>query len=305
MEQIEKSIRIGNLINSYLTQEISREEESELMSWVKASKENETLFKSLTDERHLKQELDFFESISVKKAFRKTTLSLRVYPVRSIWQVVRVDSPAILLLLTGAWLIRLLNSPADKEQKVVKTVVTPAAIVPGGNKAYLILADGRNILLDSSADGQLAKQGNVLIRKENGKLAYNSGAQEGEILYNTIRTPKGGQYQLELSDGSKVWLNAASTLRFPASFTGKERRVEMTGEAYFEIAKKNGQPFIVSSNHIPASGTHFKSMPTRYITTPPCLKARSGTGRDEKIIVTARRTGPVYSGSATDAGKAS
>ena len=85
MEQIEKSIRIGNLINSYLTQEISREEESELMSWVKASKENETLFKSLTDERHLKQELDFFESISVKKAFRKTTLSLDGFtPVRSI-----------------------------------------------------------------------------------------------------------------------------------------------------------------------------------------------------------------------------
>lgn len=263
MEQIEKSIRIGNLINSYLTQEISWEEESELMSWVKASKENETLFKSLTDERHLKQELDFFESISVKKAFRKTTLSLDGFtPVRSIWARYRngwMSAAAILLLLTGAWLIRLLNSPADKEQKVVKTVVTPAAIVPGGNKAYLILADGRSILLDSSADGQLAKQGNVSIRKENGKLAYNSGAQEGEVLYNTIRTPKGGQYQLELSDGSKVWLNAASTLRFPASFTGKERRVEMTGEAYFEIAKKNGQPFIVSSNGIDTrvTGTHF------------------------------------------------
>lgn len=292
MEQTETSIRIGNLITRYLRQEIDQEEENELMSWVKASKENEKIFNELTDERHLKQELDFFESISVKKAFQKTAVSLDGFtPVRAIWSGTGkwwISAAAILLLLTGAWLIRLNNTPEDKAGIATKTDVVPAVIVPGGNKAYLILADGRNILLDSSADGQLAMQGNVLIRKENGKLAYKSGSQEEEILYNTIQTPNGGQYQLELSDGSKVWLNAASSLRFPASFPGKERRVEMTGEAYFEIAKKNGQPFIVRSNGIDirVTGTHFNinAYPDEIYTSTTLLEGAVTVQDGEKKI---------------------
>jgi ferric-dicitrate binding protein FerR (iron transport regulator) len=142
--------------------------------------------------------------------------------------------------------------------------------VPAGNRAVLTLSDGREILLDSAnSNGTLVQQGNTKIIKLNdGELVYNSSNEKsGEILYNTISTPKGGQYQVVLADGSKVWLNAASSLRFPTSFMGQERRVELSGEGYFEVEENPAKPFIVSS--IPAVtgngravevkvlGTHF------------------------------------------------
>lgn len=144
-------------------------------------------------------------------------------------------------------------------------------IAPGGDKAVLTLADGSRILLDSAATGLLASQGNTVIKKlQDGRLAYNSTressqaaspgglAQEG-ISFNTITTPRGGQYRITLPDGSNVWLNAASSLKFPAAFTGPERRVELTGEAYFEIEKDASRPFLVHSGGqtVEVLGTHF------------------------------------------------
>jgi transmembrane sensor len=133
---------------------------------------------------------------------------------------------------------------------------------PGRDNAILTLADGHSITLDSAANGGLAQQGNTKVIKLNGQIAYRDtgGAQSNDaILFNTISTARGNQYQLVLSDGSKVWLNAASSLRFPTSFKGKERRVEVTGEAYFEIAKNPAMPFIVQagSGEIDVLGTHF------------------------------------------------
>ena len=136
-------------------------------------------------------------------------------------------------------------------------------VPPGGNKAVLTLADGTTIMLDDVKNGTLAQQGKTKVSKLDGKLAYNS-AKTGveEILYNTISTPRGGQYQVVLPDGSQVWLNAASSLRFPTSFTGNERRVEITGEAYFEVAKNANLPFVVQVNtsEIKVLGTHFNIM---------------------------------------------
>jgi ferric-dicitrate binding protein FerR (iron transport regulator) len=138
-------------------------------------------------------------------------------------------------------------------------------IQPGGNKALLTLADGSTIILDSAQNGALSTQGNIrIIKLDDGQLTYNrSGARSSsKVLYNTISTPNGGQYQLTLADGSQVWLNAASSIRFPASFTGKERRVEITGEAYFEVAKDPSMPFIVSVDDVEVQvlGTHFNVM---------------------------------------------
>jgi len=263
MENLENSIRISNLISRYLQEKITQEEEAELMNWVRASNENERMFKELTDNQHLKTELAFFERLDLAKAYKKTMSSCEgLSPVRSFWSFKRNGwkvAAAILLLLAGGWLIGLINQRDQSAGISEKNNTTPATITPGGNKAFLTLADGRNIILDSSADGELAKQGNVLIRKENGKLAYSIGNGNSEQLFNTVRTPNGGQYMLELADGTKVWLNAASSLKFPATFSGNERRVEMTGEVYFEIAKNAKQPFIVRSNEIDirVTGTHF------------------------------------------------
>lgn len=130
---------------------------------------------------------------------------------------------------------------------------------PGGNKATLTLADGSVILLDDAKNGVLTRQGNAKVIKLEGKLLYDLTADDiKQVMYNTISTPRGGQYQLELPDGSLVWLNATSSIRFPTSFIEKERRVEISGEAYLEVAK-NARPFVVEVNgsEIQVLGTHF------------------------------------------------
>jgi transmembrane sensor len=131
---------------------------------------------------------------------------------------------------------------------------------PGSNKATLTLADGSVILLDDAKNGTLTQQGSAKVIKLDGKLLYDLGSEKAkQIVYNTISTPKGGQYQLELPDGSLVWLNASSSIHFPTSFIEKERRVEVTGEAYFEVAKNADKPFVVSVNNseVQVLGTHF------------------------------------------------
>lgn len=175
-----------------------------------------------------------------------------------------VAAAVIVMLGTGTFL--LLNNKREKEiAKVNPYKPKPIDIAPGGNKAVLTLADGSQIILDSAANGNLASQGNTnVIKLDNGQLTYNGSGSPlgdgGEVLYNTISTPRGGQYQLVLADGTKVWLNAASSLRFPASFTGGERKVELKGEGYFEVAKNTSMPFkvnVAGKEEVEVLGTHF------------------------------------------------
>jgi hypothetical protein len=139
-------------------------------------------------------------------------------------------------------------------------------ISPGGNKATLTLADGRKISLTDAENGQLAEQSGIKINKTaDGQLVYTlSNSENSSHLpsYNIIETPPGGQYQVNLPDGSKVWLNSASSLRYPVRFTGTERRVEISGEAYFEVAHNSKMPFRVINNSqtVEVLGTHFNIM---------------------------------------------
>lgn len=146
-------------------------------------------------------------------------------------------------------------------------------IAPGSNKATLTLADGKVIQLDNVAEGKIAQQAGITIRKtKNGQLIYDlsegaKGAGTEKTAYNTITTPRGGQYQVNLPDGTKIWLNAASTLKYPTAFNDQKRSVELSGEAYFEVAKitkpslqgKTRIPFIVRTDkqEIEVLGTHF------------------------------------------------
>ncbi|HEY5392069.1 MAG TPA: FecR domain-containing protein [Hanamia sp.] len=184
-----------------------------------------------------------------------------------IWPV--QVAAAVVVLLTAAIFIQVMIASHKKklENIVAKTTVLPYVnqIHPGGNKAVLTLANGTQIDLDSVQKGALVKQGNTKIIKINsGLLAYNDNQQmannaQKEIQYNTITTPRGGQYVVILVDGTKVWLNAASSLRYPTAFTGKERVVEMQGEVYFEVAKNAKMPFVVKTGdaRIKVFGTHF------------------------------------------------
>nr|WP_262909520.1 FecR family protein [Niabella pedocola] len=110
-------------------------------------------------------------------------------------------------------------------------------------------------------------QGQAAIVKKNDQLIYNKKQGPASVFYNTVTTPRGGQYQLTLEDGSKVWLNAASSIRFPTTFQGKERKIEISGEAYFEIAKDAARPFKVAfetpagmKSEVTVLGTHFNIM---------------------------------------------
>ncbi|SEN58243.1 protein of unknown function [Mucilaginibacter gossypiicola] len=169
---------------------------------------------------------------------------------------------AILLFITIGIVFR---NNLVKEQTITNNT---NKITPGGNKAILTLANGSQIVLESAKKGVLANQQNIIVNKTaDGKLVYdasqkqqdNAGLQSG---YNTISTPNGGQYQVVLPDGTMVWLNAASSLKFPVAFTGKERNVELTGEGYFEVAKNKAMPFRVTVNHstVEVLGTHFNIM---------------------------------------------
>ncbi|MCC8424276.1 FecR family protein [Mucilaginibacter sp. UR6-11] len=149
----------------------------------------------------------------------------------------------------------------DKQEVAVAPVKNDA--LPGGNKAVLTLANGRKVILSSQANGAISKQGSTRVNKvQDGLLVYqpsreNTVAQP--VTYNTISTPKGGQYQVRLPDGSNVWLNSISTITFPTVFNGSERDVTITGEVYFEVAKNQDQPFIVhaAGQTVKVLGTHF------------------------------------------------
>jgi transmembrane sensor len=132
-------------------------------------------------------------------------------------------------------------------------------VAPGGNKAILTLADGSTIILDDAQNGTLSQQGSSKVVKFDGMISYDPSTKNSDVVYNTISTPKGGQYQLALPDGSLVWLNSTSSIHFPTAFVGNERRIEITGEAYFEIARNRDMPFIVSVNgaEVQVLGTHF------------------------------------------------
>jgi len=178
---------------------------------------------------------------------------------------------AIVLSLTGIAALLLyyvVGGRRDKEKTVAETIVAAPVtdIVPGSNKAILTLGDGTNVVLDTTSNGQVSTQGNTrVIKLDNGQLKYmkdKQGQLSGKTIYNTISTPRGGQYQVVLSDGSKIWLNASSSLRFPTEFSEKAREVEVTGEAYCEIVHNASKPFRVKVKDMLVSvlGTRFDVM---------------------------------------------
>ncbi|MBC9929250.1 FecR domain-containing protein [Chitinophaga qingshengii] len=170
---------------------------------------------------------------------------------------------AAAVVITGLGLLYLsVRKDATNEQLTSRQQI-PEDIKPGGNKAILTLADGTTINLDSAGTGNIARQGNTqILKSDSNSLSYQATQGNTATAYNTLTTPPGGQYTLTLSDGSRVWLNAGSSIRFPATFNGQEREVELTGEAYFEVAKDAAHIFRVSVNgtQVEVLGTSFNIM---------------------------------------------
>ena len=174
---------------------------------------------------------------------------------------VRIAAAAVLAI--GIFTIyNYFNKPATTKPEIVNIDPVSNEVVPGGNKAILTLADGSSVNLTNAVNDTIAKQGSTnIIRVADGQLSYrilNEKPTNG--LFNSIATPRGGQYQLTLSDGTKIWLNAASSVHFPVVFSGSGRMVEVTGEVYFEVAKNKSMPFKVKvpgKAEVEVLGTHF------------------------------------------------
>lgn len=201
-----------------------------------------------------KNKAQLLERININS--QVTTYSLRTKYLKLI--------AAVVIGITGSvGLYKLVQPKKQTADVIAKTTASaPAMPRPGGDKATLRLDDGKIIVLDESADGVIAHAGNVSIVKNNGRLSLAPAAEKPEVVYSTISTPRGGQYRMLLPDGSKVWLNASSSLRFPNVFAGMKRVVELTGEGYFEVAQNPAQPFVVQvqGTAIEALGTQFNIM---------------------------------------------
>jgi transmembrane sensor len=270
------------LLEKYLRRETSEQEKKELFA---AIRQHEDLFMSIAE----KITLDFNQSEEISSESRNEIINAilsatevqrtpvhRIHFLKTAW--FRYAAAILILFGIGTYLY-IIN---QKEKPSVTATTNPVPVqndvAPGGNRATLTLADGSKIILDSASDGIIAKQGNVTIEKNQNKIIYPSlreglGVGSNAVANNTMTTPRGGQYQLTLPDGSQVWLNAESSITYPTTFSERERRVSITGEAYFEVTKDAKKPFRVDIGEatIEVLGTHFnvntyKDEPTKNIT---------------------------------------
>ncbi len=254
--------RLILLYRKFKDQSITAQEWQELQAELKNSgtydllgKELDTKWTDFTD-----QQLSALEPARFEKVYDDIIQHPQEFakPVR-LWPRIAVAAAAVAVIAFGVYFFR--------DNSVIVTndnVLVAPDIDPAGNKAYLTLGNGKRIALTGASDGRIATQANVQITKTaNGQLVYRIAKNKSGVStveYNTIETPNGGRYEIALPDGTHVWINAASALKYPASFASlKERRVELQGEAYFQVAKDKQHPFIVktSQQEVKVLGTHF------------------------------------------------
>ena len=276
--------KLEYLLNRYADKTATPGEKEELMRLLQENSNDETVqhvIDKMIAERPVTHEMSEKTAQAVLQAIFEAdetpvvpiAIGMETTPVRRMlyWRI--AAAAVVLLMVTAAGLVWMnYNSKTQVAVKIKNDVA------PGGNKAILTLADGSTIVLDNEKNGVVAQEGNAkVVKLKNGQLVYakaddGSADANAPVAYNTLSTPKGGQYNIELPDGSKVWLNAASSITYPTTFGAKERKVQVTGEAYFEVAKlvtvKEGKrvPFLVDIKNkttgkdlgqVQVLGTHF------------------------------------------------
>ena len=260
---LEKEFHIAKLISKQLQENLHPEEQAELDAWLQASSINRAWLEDFYNTQELPEKLDALRSPNEIAGWNKIIDRLQLIPpttgkIKKLWAINYKLVAAAMLLFTlsaGAWFyfIRTHTSSSYAND-----------IAPGKNSATLMLANGRKISLSGAVKGQLATEAGVSISKtKDGQLVYSitDAAVKGDkSSMNTLSTSRGEQYQVILPDSTKVWLNAASSIKYPASFAGlSQRTIVLSGEAYFEVAKDKHHPFIVktSRQQVEVLGTHF------------------------------------------------
>lgn len=274
--------RLTYLLQKYLHNTISDEETNELFKFIREARQHEVLKEQIIDvfsQAHAEEDTGVMDWDAMFSRLTGKTEKGKNKSIRKIVIWKRVAA-AVLILVVGSLGVYVLRDKKMERHRLAGEVFEKVDLQPGGNKAILTLGNGSKIILDSSRNGLLSFQnGTKIVKDSSGLLRYSIASNakgqraRGNVPYNTITTPRGGQYEVVLPDGSRVWLNAASSLKFPTAFEGDKREVTMTGEAYFEISSLQTSsgggavvPFIV---HAPSSsgdvaikvlGTHFNVM---------------------------------------------
>ncbi|MBE9602182.1 FecR family protein [Pedobacter sp. MC2016-24] len=265
---------IHNLLVDYVSNQVDADGYEKLMDLILASSEDAELYSFMErvwnsrDIAHPFSELQsklLYQRIIRDKRFSDPKIQA-IPVVRKLWYRATIAAAVLVILSIGAFFFVQRTAVLKHESDHL----TANDIEPGGNKAILTLGNGRKIILNDAGLGTLAEQGGITISKTaDGKLIYNlaatpdavaKGKTDRKDIYNTIATPKGGQYQVNLPDGTSVWLNSASSLKFSTAFKSQHKReVELTGEAYFEVAHDQKKPFVVVTRgqEVEVLGTHF------------------------------------------------
>ncbi|QEH41816.1 FecR family protein [Chitinophaga sp. XS-30] len=256
---IQQQEKLQSLLSRYVEGSIGETEVEELSRFLKDEQYDDIVKQILTDlSAHITPAGTEKEEMQ-KMISRVKEVSANM-PMRERVPYTRWAAAAVLVLMFGVGGYFLFYGDGQPALAPVTTRYSND-IPPGGNKAILTLADGSTITLDDAGPGALAQQGSTqIVKTGTGSLAYNSVAGDGVVHYNTLTTPFGGRYQVVLPDGSRVWLNAGSSLRYPTAFAGNSREVELSGEAYFEVTGNAAKPFRVRAQDgtsVEVLGTHF------------------------------------------------
>lgn len=259
-----EAYRVAYLIAGFIRNTLTDQEEQELDDWVNASDHNMLLFEDLTDRDNIETNLEMMDKVQAGQSYRQLQEKGAFNkPANNKVRILWLAAAAVLIIAGVFILYRIVGNDRNSKQELVE--VDSSYLQPGGNRATLTLSDGSVIDLRAVKNGAiLSSEGSGLSKPADGKLVYGPGAPpEAVTRIHTLSTPAGGQYQVTLPDGTRVWLNASTTLKYPARFVETERRVEINGEAYFEVAKNEAQPFQVGlsdGSTVNVLGTHFNVM---------------------------------------------
>lgn len=246
--------RILALLKKFEDGNISSAELAVLYDWYDSFEQEPKLTEGLSVEELAARQESLLNKINDKLHTELSSAPIVPLFPKILW---RVGIAAVLVLCSlSVYFFRNSGQPVVRQQ-----TTSVKDLPPGGDKAVLTLSDGSSIVLTAAKNGQLAAQANAIVRKtKDGELIYEQReTKTAAIEFNTVVTPRGGRYHLVLSDGTKVWINSASSIRYPVSFSGGQRMVKITGEVYFEVAHNPAKPFLVDSEQqrIEVLGTRF------------------------------------------------
>lgn len=265
MEKNEPDFYVAELIGKLLNDDISPDEHLWLKEWVSESAENRVQFEKLTDAGFLEEKLNFWDKIDNDKAWNELLRKLpepKSEPVRRFNYTSLLKYAAIVIMTLSVSILLYRQNENRVKGNDKPQIAQTTRIKPGSNNAILILGNGQKVALRNHVPVSINEDDGTAVSNKDEILAYKHTGKANagqEVIYNTIVVPRGGEYQLVLADGSKIWMNSASSLRYPTSFSGSERKVYLSGEAYFEVAKNAKMPFIVKTDkaEVQVLGTHF------------------------------------------------